>query len=75
MTVGNCGGGGISRGLVLFHERRSCRGRRGRNEGVSYLRRGVNTKSALERVSGIDVGDVSLGHVGTVQEYIHSPRQ
>ena len=75
MTVSNGGGGSICRGLVLLHKRRGGGGCRGRNEGMNNLRGSVDTKSALERVSSVDVRYVRLGNVGTIQEYIHSSGQ
>ena len=40
---------------------------------MNYPRRCVDAKSALEGVSCIDVGDVRLGDVGTIQEHVYRP--
>jgi hypothetical protein len=71
VTVGDGGGGGVSGGPILFHKRRRSGGRRGRDERVNHSHRCVDSKSALEGVPGIDVGDVRLGDVGTIQEHVH----
>ena len=42
---------------------------------MNDLRGCVDTKGALEGVPGIDVSDVRLGNIGTIQEDVDCPGQ